>query len=252
MSLAEYQRGVLRTSLGLAPAQDEFAALGDPERFRLYRRMVRGRLREMAGVAFKQSLAASGAALFDACFERYLEREPPRSPFIRDVIAAFGPFARAQLGTSAERPAYLADLLRFEEAKWRVAYAPVQMPKPGEDGVRELDFEGWPLLNPTLVLLALEHAVHTLPETPPVPGPLSLLLYRPPGRDDVRWYAADPLLAAIVTRVLDARGSAPGSLAELVRTAAAELALALDGKLLEDLASALTLAISRGVLIGVR
>jgi hypothetical protein len=58
VSLADYQRGVLRTSLGLAPAQDEFAALGDPERFRLYRRMVRGRLREMAGVAFKQSLAA--------------------------------------------------------------------------------------------------------------------------------------------------------------------------------------------------
>jgi hypothetical protein len=251
VSLADYQRGVLRTSLGLAPAQDEFAALGDPERFRLYRRMVRGRLREMAGVAFKQSLAAFGAAPFDACFERYLEHQPPRSPFIREVIAAFGPFARAQLGNSAQWPAYLADLLRFEEAKWRVAYAPVQMPKPGADGVRELDFDGCPVLNPTLRLLALEHAVHTLP-TPPVPGPLSLLLYRPPGCDDVRWYAADPLLAAIVARVLDARGSAPGSLAELVRAAAAELALALDGKLLEELASALTLAISRGVLIGVR
>jgi hypothetical protein len=247
MSLAAYQRAVLQASLAAEPAEAEFARLGDAERFRLYRRMVRSRLRDMAAVAFKQSLLALGAPAFDACFAQYLALAPPRSPFIRDVVADFGPFARAQL--SGVGPEYVDDLLRFEESKWRVAYAPAQMPRVGEQGVRELDFEGAPVLNPTLSLLALRYAVHTLPEAEAAPGALSLLIYRPPARDDVRWYAVDALLAAIVERV---QGSGAASLAELVRAAAAQLELALDAELLENLASSLTLAISRGVLIGVR
>lgn len=251
MSLSDYQRGVLRVSLSPDPAQGELAQLGDPERFRLYRRMVRSRLRDMAGVAFRQSLAALGAPQFDACFDRYLALAPPRSPYIRDVVADFGPFARAQLALGAG-PAYLDDLLHFEETKWRVAYAPARMPRPGEEGVRELDFEGCPVLNPTLRLLSLAHAVHELPEAPPAPGALQLLVYRPPARDDVRWYAAGRLLGTVLVRVMGADGQRRESLADLVRAAAAQLELALDQVLLDDLASALTLAISRGVLIGVR
>jgi hypothetical protein len=258
VKLAEYQRSVLHASFALEPPEAELARLGDAERFHLYRRMIRGRLREMAAVAFKQSLAALGEAGFEACFDQYLAAQPPRSPFIRDVIADFGPFARAAARPLAGPP-YLADLLCFEEAKWRVAYAPVRLPKLGEDGVRELDFEGKPVLNPSLALLALEHAVHSLfgspaepcastPEAPPAPGPLTLLVYRPPAGDDVRWYAAEPLLASIL------RGARAGTtcLADLVRAAAAELGLLLDAALLENLASALTVALSRGVVIGVR
>jgi Putative DNA-binding domain len=251
MSLADYQRGVLRVSLARAPDPGELALLGDPTRFELYRRMIRSRLRDMAGVAFKQSLAVLGAADFDACFDRYLEEVPPRSPFIRDVVAAFGPFARSELAPDAG-PVYLRDLLSFEEIKWRVAYVPARMPQLGEDGVRELDFEGSPVLNPTLALLSLSHAVHTLPETPPAPGALWLLVYRPPARDDVRWYAADALFGTVLASVMGPDGQRHDGLGDLVRRAAAQLERALDQVLLEDLASALTLAISRGVLIGVR
>jgi hypothetical protein len=248
VNLAEYQRAVLRVSYALDPRDGDFESLGDVERFRMYRAMIRNRLRDMAHVAFKQSLSALGATRFDACFDRYLEASPPRSPLIRDVVADFGPFARIDPLLREAVPAYLGDLLRFEEVKWRVAYAPAALPKIGEDGVRELDFEGIPVLNPSLVVLALEHAVHTLPAAPPAPSLLQLLVYRPPAGDDVRWYAAEPLFAEIVARARDGTHS----LTDLVRAAAAHCGLLLDAALLDTLATSLTLALSRGVVIGVR
>jgi hypothetical protein len=258
--LAEYQGTMLRVSFALEPAPEDLAALQDVERFRMYRAMIRNRLRDMAQVAFKLTLAQIGAAAFGACFDRYLAARPPRSPLIRDVVADFGPFALADGALLASGPAFLADLLRFEEAKWRVAYAPAQRLVVGEGGVRELDFEGTPLLNPTLRALSLVYSVHTLVDTreparePGVdtgesltPQPLTLLMYRPAAVDEVRWYVAEPFFAALL-----ARAQGGQSLAELVRAVAVEREVALDQALLEALATSLTLAVTRGVLIGVR
>jgi hypothetical protein len=61
------------------------------------------------------------------------------------------------------------------------------MPRVGEDGVRELDFECTQVLNPTLQSLALRHCRTHAAGHGAVPGALQLLFYRPPGRDDARW-----------------------------------------------------------------
>lgn len=249
MNLIEYQRALIHGSFAAEESEPSRQVFADPARFRLYRHMIRTRLHGMVRVAFRQARALVGEQSFEASFDRYLARKPPRSPLIRDVIAGFGPFARGDTALLEGAAGQLSDLLWFEEAKWRLAYQPCQRPRLGEDGVRELDFEGAPVLNPLLERLTLAYPVHTLAgEGTLAPIPTTLLVYRPDGIDEVRWCAADPLFAAILQRA--AQGSE--TLAELVRAVAEQQGRALDEALLESLASSLTLALQRGVLIGVR
>jgi hypothetical protein len=247
MNLREYQRAVVRISLAeQAPAAD-LAQLGQDKSFALYRHMIRTRLLGMTKIAFKQSQAAAPAEAFEACFARYLAACPPRSPFIRDVVAEFGPFARADAELLAQGAPFLSDLLVFEEHKWRLAYLAGVHPSLGEDGLRELDFEGRPVWNFSLRVLALRHALH-VSETAPESGAVELLMYRPPGVDEVRWYPGEAFFVALLTRSL----SHPESLAELVQRVAEARAVAVDAALLETLATSLTLALERGLLLGVR
>ena len=249
MNLAEYQRALIADSFALGPGGQGEIALGNPERFRLYRQMIRARLLGMAQVAFKQSLASCGERSFAACFERYLAHHPPRSPLIRDVIAAFGAYAREDRQLLAEASAQLPDMLSFERAKWTLAYRPCARPKLGQDGVRELDFEGALVLNPVLELLRLAHPVHTAVDTESIAkAETALLVYRPDGIDEVRWYVAEPLFAEIVRLA----GETEAPLAGLVRSVAEQQGRVLDEELLEALASSLTLALQRGVVVGVR
>jgi hypothetical protein len=249
VNLAEYQRAMIADSFALEPSAQGELALGNPERFRLYRHMIRTRLLGMAQVAFKQSLAICGERPFAACFERHLAQHPPRSPLIRDVIAAFGEYARADRELLAGAPLELPDMLCFELAKWTLAYWPCVRPKLGEGGVRELDFEGALVLNPVLQLLRLAHPVHTaLAGEAIAEAETELLVYRPEGVDEVRWYVAEPLFAGIVRRAAEAEQT----LAGLVRSVAEQQGRGLDEELLQTLASSLTLAVQRGVVVGVR
>lgn len=250
MKLAEYQRAVIEASFAREPSNALFQSLGNPERFRIYRHMIRTRLNGMAHVAFARSAEALGAQLFDDCFDGYLADAPPKSGLIRDVIADFGPYVSRDRALLARGPLYLRDLLRFEESKWRLAYAPCVRPKVGVDGVRELDFEGVLVRNPVLVQLVLTYPVHTLESVPQSleAKPCTLLMYRPDGVDEVRWYAAEPLFAAILARATNT----DETLVELVRNVAAQQQRALDEELLDTLSTSLTIALQRGVLVGVR
>jgi hypothetical protein len=227
-------------------------------RFQLYRHMIRTRLLGMTKLAFAGTLGAVGEDSFEASYGRYLAARPPRTPLLRDAVAEFGSFARDDQALLSAGPPLVADLLRFEEVKWWVAYRAAAYARVGEAGVRELDFEGVPVLNPTLELLSLQYAVHELVAEGCVEArgaareqnqkrPLVLLVYRPPAKDDVRWYAADPLLADVLAQ---ARVRPRASLAELVRDGASRCGLALDQTLLEQLASGVTAALERGVLLG--
>lgn len=247
MNLREYQQRVLRVSMALEPAADDLQSLEHAQAFSLYRHMIRTRLVGMAKVAFKQSCAQAGDAAFEACFARYLAQRPPRSPLIRDVVADFGPFAAADQQLLGPSPALLHDLLRFEEHKWRIGYAPGVYARPGQDGVRKLDFEGRPVWNFSLHVLVQRFPVH-LTEGSAEPQAGELLMYRPPHTDEVRWYVADGFFAALWRR----SQQHAETLAELVQRVAEERALALDAALLEGLATSLTLAVERGVLLGVR
>jgi hypothetical protein len=201
----------------------------------------------MARVAFKGALEATGEQGFAAAFARYMAEAPPHSALIRDVIADFAPFARADARLCADGPGYLADLLHFEEQKWRLGYALRTAIDPAR--VRELDFAGMPVWNPLFRVLLLRYPVHAWAgERGLAAEPCELLMYRPAGTDEVRWYKADAFFAALVQR---SRDSARSSFGELIPALAAERGVAVDQTLLESLATSLTLAVERGVLLGV-
>jgi hypothetical protein len=248
MNLAEYQRAFMRVSLALEPSADDLVLLGDEARFRMYRHMIRTRLESMAKVAFHTTCSLTGEAAFSAAFARYLAEHGPRTPLIRDVIAGFGGFAEQDQVLLARSPESAA-ALRFERAKWEVAYQPGVFAQVGRDGVRELDFEGSLVLSPVLRVLDLEYPVHRGEPELRERRPLSLLVYRPPSSDDVRWYPTTPFFAALVRR---AQASQAEPLSMTVRQTAGELARPLDQELLEELSDQLTLAMQRAVVAGVR
>jgi hypothetical protein len=243
--LVEYQRALSRVSFALEPSEADLALLGDVERFRMYRTMVRARLEGMARVAFRATFETVGESAFSQSFARYLHARPPASPLIRDVVASFADFAAGDVPLLATTAAHTGDLLRFEQAKWLVAYEDAPLPVVGEDGVREFDFAGVPLFNPLLRCLRLGHAVH---ESEPRAQSTLLLVYRPPEVEQVRWYAADPFFFGLVERCL----GHDESLADSVRAACSALSLALDEPLLERLSGAVTVALERGVLLASR
>lgn len=248
MELADYQRAFMRMSFALEPDERDLAALGGREAALLYRHMIRARLIGMAKVAYKGALAALDEGAFADSFARFLDQAPPHSPWIRDVIADFGPFARADARLASGAPSYLHDLLCFEEHKWRLAY--LLAPAAERGALRELDFVGRPVWNPVFRCLTLEHPVHTLESARGelAPEPCELFMYRPPGSDEVRWYKADAFFAALVR---ESHASAERSLGELVSALASARGVTVDQALLESLATSLTLAVERGVLLGV-
>ena len=65
MSLAELERYATQLCLGPAPSEGALAELGDARIWRLYRDMVRNRLRGELRFALRRSVAALGDALFD-------------------------------------------------------------------------------------------------------------------------------------------------------------------------------------------
>ena len=248
MELADYQRAFMRMSFALEPDELDLTALGGRESALLYRHMIRARLLGMAKVAFKGALSALGEGPFADSFARFLNQAPPHSPWIRDVIADFGPFARAdaQLGSGA--PPYLDDLLCFEEHKWRLAY--LLAPGLERGAPRDFDFVGRPRWNPVFRCLTLAYPVHMLESSGGelAAEPCELFMYRPQRSDEVRWYKADAFFAALVRASL---ASPERSLGELVSTLASARDVTVDQALLESLATSLTLAIERGVLLGV-
>ncbi len=249
MNLLDYQRAVMRVSFDLSPSPQDLARLGDDARWQTYRHMVRSRLEGMAEIAFKRAREVVGEQAFAQSFARFLAQSGAKSPLIREVTAAFGRFAQTDLTVLQTAPAHAPDVFAFELAKWEVAYAPARYPVLGQACVRELDFEGTAVLNPVLRQLSL--AREALPfcdlDVAPSGDRFALLVYRPP-HNEVRWWAVSPFLAGLVARF--ERGQ--GSVADAVRAVASEQERTVDEGLLEELATDLTLAVQRGVLLGVR
>jgi hypothetical protein len=248
MNLHAYQRAVMRVLLDAEPNPDDLLLLGQEARWQTYRHMVRTRIADMAGNAFKQTSGLLGLDDFRAAFALYLGQAPPDSRLIRDVVAAFGEFLQNSEHVARSKPC-ACDMLRFERARWELAYLKTSVPVLGEQGVRELDFEGALVLNPTLRILTLSYPVHRDETVWSAPATTHLLVYRTIGADEIRWWAATPLFARLIDR---AQRNASESLAESVRACTVELDLTLDQSLLESLSDELTLALQRTVIIGVR
>jgi hypothetical protein len=242
MELEAYHRALL--ALCFEPQQRAPTLPG----FALYGEMVRARFMTMAKVAFRRSFVAIGEQPLRASFERYLSQAPPSSPFIREVIAGFAQFAERDRALLASAPPYARDLMCFESATWQTANA---LELPPSQQLLEVDFERVLVLNSTLRVLSLEYAVIAADGSAserPAADRHVLLVYRRPGHDDVRWYRVSNVLGALFELAHDAGNRR--RLSDLVRLAVERSGESVDELLLERLASGLSLAVERGVVLG--
>lgn len=240
MELEAYQKALL--ALCFEPTHGERTLPG----FGLYREMVRSRFLAMARVAFRRSFALLGDASCSASFARYLACTPPNSPLIREVIGDFATHVESDDALLADAPEEALDSFRFEAAKWLVANAVEQ---PVTFALGEVEFDQVLVLNSTLTLLPLEHPVWEDAESARSRrDPHTLLVYRRPGQDEVRWYRGPGLLACI----FELHRAAARPLGALVQQAVAERGERVGDALLEQLAGGLTIAVERGVVLGAR
>jgi hypothetical protein len=228
-----------------ARAADLEALGGDPERWLVYRRMVRARLREAVGHGFERLEARVGADVFDAWFGAYLAQAPPRTNYLRETAGEFAAFLEGYERPGDPHPGLTLDLARFEWAELDCAYearpAPAALP---------LAMSARPALSPAHRLVRLEHAVHRLgrdePRAEVAPGPVWVCLYRDPESFDVRVLE----LTAVTGRLLEAMGRADAPLVEAVRRVALDGNAALDGAWLAALSDVLADFTRRGLLLG--
>ena len=127
MSFLSYQTELRDALLASDPPDAAFAALGaDPERWKVYRRMVRSRFADTIEHAFERLRAVVGTDRFREIVWQFLAEAPPRSHYLRDVPGEFLRFLEkncAALTRAHGLPAYALDLARYEWAELETAYS---------------------------------------------------------------------------------------------------------------------------------
>lgn len=246
------------------------------ERWRVYREMVRVRFRKVVLAAFPRTTKALGDQ-FEPRFAAWLDEAPPDTRFFRDVPTGFARHLGAWLTSvpsassseplasesqpnesspsessneslssapSASLPSFIADLARFEIARWRVLAAPDDLP------AQELSFERPPHLTRSLELLDVAHSVHTK-KGAPKPGVFHLAIYRAP-KDDAFEAVTLELneLARDLLRAWSDPDDAP--LAARVQAVTQSRGTAIDERFLEGLGTLLEDLLRRGVVLGSR
>jgi hypothetical protein len=152
MNLAEYQRAFARMCLApKADPKDVDIIGGDLDRWLLYRRMVRKRLRRVTKEGIPRTAAVLGDS-YSPMFSEFLADNGVRSRFIRDAIPEFCEFLFKRADTIGRRA---EDIARYEHAMWMV--------RDQEDTdlgpVGEFDFDSPVVVNPAHRVLQVRHPV---------------------------------------------------------------------------------------------
>ena len=238
LSLRAYQETALRVFFGREPSDADLQQLGSPERFRMYRNMVRHRLDKVVRAALPRTLRALGEDEASALITAFFDEAPPRTRWFREVPEHFGAFALARFGETS--PVHLRELCLFELARWTVQH----LESEPAVNVVALDFNLPPVTTPALRRLRVQHRVD-LRGTEPRPGPANLALSR---RLDDK--PATGRLNRIAPALLDAFVDGQGSLAERVQAVTPARDVAIDENFLERLSALLADFLERGVLLG--
>ncbi|MFW6067249.1 MAG: putative DNA-binding domain-containing protein [Myxococcota bacterium] len=242
MGLAERQSRVARVCFDREPDPADLEALGASARWLLYRSMVRERLRSIIATALPRTRALLGEGHFEAAFGRWLQGDPPRTRYIREVPPAFVRFALPLWEADEGVPPWVTELAQYELARWEVRY---------EEGpqarMAELEFDRIPAVHPSVRLLRLEHHVHErVPEgQAPRPAPVNLLIWRSPAHQVEVW-TLDDLAAELV--VGWQRGDQ--TVSETVQRVAARRGIAIDPPFVQKLAEIMARLLRQGVLQG--
>lgn len=193
--------GALLSRHALDP-EERAAIEAAPERFLVYRKLVRNTLRNAVGLAIPRTMARLGP-LFDDYFERFLAERGPRTHYLRDVTTELLDFVAPLWAEDARVPAWAHELARHEALEIVVASLgePVVPRELGPlDAERPLAF-----IEATRVV-HYAFAVHRLPSSEddrsaPLREPTALFVYRD-AEHDVRYLELTPLAAAFVERLL--------------------------------------------------
>jgi len=236
--------GVWLDELAL-PAQERDALSAQIAELAVYRKLVRGTLREAVELAIPRSVARLGS-LFDETFDRFLAERGPRSHYLRDVTTELLDYCGPLWQADARVPRWAHDLARHEALRIEIGAMPVS-PSQSQDVPLALD-RGLRFSEASRVV-RYGFAVHRLSESEtdrsePEQTETALFVYRSP-EHEVRYLELSPVAAAILERL-----HGGDNLGQALQSAAADLALALDTALLEGSARVLADLAERGALLG--
>ncbi|MFT6398265.1 MAG: hypothetical protein ACJAYU_003023 [Bradymonadia bacterium] len=151
MDLAEYQRAFARICFSAEPDAADVAAIGgDTDRWLMYRRMVRKRLRRVTKEGIPRTAEVLGET-YDTTHGEFLAKSGVHSRYIRDAIPEFCSFL---LERSDDRR--VRDVCRYELAMWIVRDLE---DGPPSEGLVEFDFELPLAVNPAHQMLWVRHPV---------------------------------------------------------------------------------------------
>lgn len=244
--LEAIERAFLRMCFDERPKDTDLDTLhGEPQRWLMYRSMVRHRLYDMIRMGLPKTAVRLGRERFDADVARYLEEHGPRSRFIREIVHEL--VAHAAPGWAEDRslPSYLVDLARYEETKWAVSSLPWH-----DEPRRDLDFEARALINPTVRTLELHHRVDKIREDDdPAPERLEqrhlAVVYRREGSARISTYVLNDIGGQLFEAWQE-----PTSQADGVRKVLAALGRQPDEGFIDSMAGVLADLVEHGVIVG--
>ena len=228
------------------PEEDSAAVAEDFARLSVYRKLVRGTLREAIELAIPRTIFRLGG-LFQEYFDRFLDQRGPRTHFLRDVTPEFLDFCAGEWKADARVPPWMSDLARHESLRIEIGAMPT-LPPPEDP--EELALDRGVRFTEASALMRYDFAVQRLSADEqdlgePAREPTMLFVYRSPDHE-VRYLELSPLAHAILRGLRDERLSLRAALERAV----AELGVPLVQGVLEGSARLLADLAERGALLG--
>lgn len=247
MSLIDLQRRAVELCCAREAGDEQLQALGDERIWRLYRELIRNRLRGELKVALKRTYAAAGAQAFERAFEHHMQTDPPRSRFFHGVVSDFVQSAVPFFRADPSLPSHLGDLAEYEGALWAVSDLPDAAPEIST----EFAFDRRAVLSPALRLLALQYAVHRNPQKSGAYERISvyLCLHRRPEEKTAKRWELNAVSFDLMQRLQ--QDEAP-VVSEAVQQVAAARSIPVDEKFLDRLCTVLATFIDGGIILGAR
>jgi hypothetical protein len=246
MALIDVERAVLSICFEAEPPEAALRALGQRERWLLYRELTRDRLLHEIRSALPRTCAAVGDERLNTAFREHLDRDPPRTRFFREVVMSFATSALRTFDRDSSLPSHARDLLRYEAALWEVS--DLEAPAAGE--ALEFSFDRVPVVTPALRLLHVTHAVH-LPadaEGSCSPGEFWLCVQQDPEDARSRTWNLNRTSYLLLEEFQRARSSA----ADGVQRVAKQLGRRVTPQFVDHLCESLAQWIEVGILVGSR